>query len=715
MVKSMTLNMPYDEVVDRIASETELSKDEIVKRINEKVKELGGLITLEGAAHIIARELEINLYDSQQMQTPQPTSISDLIGGMNNVTITAMIKHIYDAKSFTRNDGTQGAVQNAHLLDKTGFCRLVLWDDQIRQFNDYGLSSGDVIKIISAYVKESKFDQVKEINLSSRSQIETDPKDIEKDDFPKSLLDSKKISGISLGEVDVDLIGKITAIRPVSTFSRKDGSEGQVASLEIADETGKIKITLWDTVAESVTNYKVEEIIEIVGGYTRQGLNNTIEVHLGNNGTINKKPKAKLDIPDDILKSDSLISTTAKKSSGPSEEVRLADLDEKMSNISVIARITGTSSIREFERKDGTSSVVGSLMVVDNSGPGRITLWNSMTEYIKKVEINDIIRIEGAYVRLGLRGEPEVHTGRNAIIEINPEHLKDIIPEIKIGFIDLNSLEPNNRDVNVRAMVMRVQEIRTFPKNDGSEGKVLNIGLSDNTGSVRLVAWDDKAVELESLEEMTPIEVIHGYTKEGNQGIEIHLGSLSTVKTLKKSEAKDLADIKPLEKDEIRSAKATRVDMVDLEEDQFSEVRGTILKVYEGKMYYNSCPECRKKVNEQDDKWQCDEHGDVDPQKTIFLSLALDDGTGCVRITFFRELAEQLIDMSTENLVDEIENTGIQSLIVKLEQRLKGRELIIRGRSRKNKFDDGMDIIASTFSDVDPKAEIELVKESLKV
>ena len=30
MVKSMTLNMPYDEVVERIASETELSKDEIV-------------------------------------------------------------------------------------------------------------------------------------------------------------------------------------------------------------------------------------------------------------------------------------------------------------------------------------------------------------------------------------------------------------------------------------------------------------------------------------------------------------------------------------------------------------------------------------------------------------------------------------------------------------------------------------------------------------
>jgi len=538
---------------------------------------------------------------------------------------------------------------------------------------------------------------------------------VKKEDFPKSLLDSKKISDLALGEVDVDLLGKITAIRPVSTFSRKDGSEGQVSSLEVADETGKIKITLWDTMADSVKNYKVNDIVEIVGGYTRQGLNNSIEIHLGKNGTIEKKPKAKLEIPDEILESDSLISTTTKTSTEPSVEVRLADLNEKMSNISVIARITGTSSIREFERKDGTSSVVGSLMVEDNSGPGRITLWNSMAEYLKKVEIGDVIRIEGAYVRLGLRGEPEVHTGRNATIEINPEYLKDAIPELKLDFIELSSLEPNNRDVNVRAMVMRVQELRTFPKNDGSEGKVLNIGLSDNTGSVRLVAWDEKAVELETLEEMTPIEIIHGYTKEGNQGVEIHLGSLSSVRILEKSDAKELSDIKPMENNETRSAKVTRVDMVDLEEDQFSEVRGTILKVYEGKMYYNSCPECRKKVNEQDDKWICDEHNEVEPQKTIFLSLALDDGTGCVRITFFRELAEQLIDMSTDNLIDEIENTGIQSLIVKLEQRLKGREIIVRGRSRKNKFDDGMDIIASIFSDIDPKAEIELAKSSLNV
>ncbi|MBN1328543.1 MAG: DUF2240 family protein [Candidatus Heimdallarchaeota archaeon] len=712
----MTLNMPYDEVVERIVSETNLSKDEVIKRINDKVDELGGLITLEGAAHIIARELEINLYDSQQIQKLQPTKISELIDGMNNVTITAMIKHVYEPKSFSRNDGTQGAVQNAQLVDKTGFCRLVLWDDQIRQFNDYGISRGDIIRISGAFVKESKFDSVKELSLNSRSQIDTDPKGINEKDYPGSLLEQQKIKNLSINQFDVELLGKITAIKPASNFSKKDGSEGSVSSLEIADETGKVRITLWDTKAEEIIKFKVTDIVEIVGGYTRQGMNGTIEVHLGKNGAIIKKPNVKIEIPEEILKEESSIRSISNGPKEASKEVRLSDLNENMSNISVLARITGISDIREFERKDGTKSVVGSLIVIDNSGPGRITIWNSMTDYIKTVEIGDVIRIENAYVRLGLRGEPEVHVGKGATIEINPEYLTDAIPELTIKYTNLADLEANMKDVNVKAKIMRIQEIRTFTKNDGEEGHVLNIGISDNTGSVRLVAWDSKAIELEALQEMTSIEILHGYTKEGMQGVEIHLGTLSTIQQLEKAEALEFSDIKLQKNLTSEKTPTKRVDMVDLEEDQFSEIRGTLLKIYEGKMYYYSCPECRKKIVESEDsKWKCEEHGTVEPQKTIFISIALDDGTGCVRVTFFREQAEQLIDMSSDNLIDEIENSGIQAVISKLEQRNKGREIVVKGKCRKNKFDDGMDLIASSFYDAETKTEIDLAKGTLNI
>jgi len=163
----MTLNMPYEEVVKKIVSETDLSEEEVVKRINDKVEELGGLITLEGAAHIIARELEINLYDSQETKKLQPTKTKDLMDGMNNVTITALVKRIYNPKTFTRNDGSAGAVQNILLVDDVGTCRLVLWDDQIRQFKDYGISRGDIIQISGAFVKANKYDKQMELSLTN--------------------------------------------------------------------------------------------------------------------------------------------------------------------------------------------------------------------------------------------------------------------------------------------------------------------------------------------------------------------------------------------------------------------------------------------------------------------------------------------------------------------------------------------------------------------
>lgn len=712
----MSLNMPFDKVVEKIIAETGLSKEEVHQRIDEKVKELGGLITLEGAAHIIARELEINLYDQQVMEQPKPTTINELLSGMNNISIRVLIKNVYPIKTFTRKDGTQGAVQNIVLVDKTGKCRLVLWDEQIRAFKELDFDRGDIIEIKGAFVKESKFDELKELSLSSRSQID-EPKDVNREQFPTSLLKPKQISELKPELTDVEIIGKIIAVGQINQFTRKDNSEGQVASLEIADETGKIRVTLWDQKAEEINNYVIDDIIRIVGGYTRQGIKNSLEIHLGRNGYIKKEPDEQLDVPEEILDSQGELLPKMKKGGDP-EEIRFVDLEESMNNISVIGRVSGISTIREFTRGDGTKGQVGSLMVKDNSGPGRITLWGNNTDYIKRIKIGDVIRLEGAYVKLGLKGEPEVHAGNTTVIEINPEYLIDAVPELDLKFIEIDELIPEQRDVNVRAVVLRVQEMRSFEKRDGSEGKVLNIEIGDSSGSTRLVAWGKRAIELEDLEEGRKVEILHGYTKQGPQGIELHLGSLSTIRRLKKTDAPELTTVAtsvPLSQSSRGEAK--RVDMIDLADGEFSEIRGTVLKVYESRLYYLSCPNCRKKVIEDEDgNWLCKEHGVIDePSKTLYLPIALDDGTGCVRVTFFRDLAEQLLDLPSETIIDEIEKVGIQSVIIKLEQRIKGREIIVRGRAKQNQYDDGMDLVASSFSEFDPKAEIDRMKSSLKV
>ena len=56
-------NLRYDEIVNKIIKEKGLTKEDIESRVNSKLQQLSGLISKEGAAHIVANELGVNLYE----------------------------------------------------------------------------------------------------------------------------------------------------------------------------------------------------------------------------------------------------------------------------------------------------------------------------------------------------------------------------------------------------------------------------------------------------------------------------------------------------------------------------------------------------------------------------------------------------------------------------------------------------------------------------
>ncbi len=74
------------------------------------------------------------------------------------------------------------------------------------------------------------------------------------------------------------MVGKVLDISPVRTFTR-DGKEGKVANMFIADDTSNIKIVLWDINHISLIekgDIVVDKVIEISNGNMRDN-----EVHLG--------------------------------------------------------------------------------------------------------------------------------------------------------------------------------------------------------------------------------------------------------------------------------------------------------------------------------------------------------------------------------------------------------------------------------------------------
>ncbi|MEK6842270.1 MAG: hypothetical protein AABX84_00485, partial [Nanoarchaeota archaeon] len=55
-----------------------------------------------------------------------------------------------------------------------------------------------------------------------------------------------KISELLPGMRKVNIVGKILNISPVRTFTTKNGQEGKVVNLIVADDTSNIKVVLWD-------------------------------------------------------------------------------------------------------------------------------------------------------------------------------------------------------------------------------------------------------------------------------------------------------------------------------------------------------------------------------------------------------------------------------------------------------------------------------------
>ena len=88
-----------------------------------------------------------------------------------------------------------------------------------------------------------------------------------------------KINELLPGMRKVKVIAKVITLYPVRTFTNKNGDQGKVANMVVADETSNIKVVLWDTKhIELIEKGDVaqDKVIEIVGGSMRDN-----EIHLG--------------------------------------------------------------------------------------------------------------------------------------------------------------------------------------------------------------------------------------------------------------------------------------------------------------------------------------------------------------------------------------------------------------------------------------------------
>ncbi|MGQ4912052.1 MAG: OB-fold nucleic acid binding domain-containing protein [Candidatus Thorarchaeota archaeon] len=527
-----------------------------------------------------------------------------------------------------------------------------------------------------------------------------------------------KISDIKEPNKSVTIVARVERIGDVKTFTRKDGSgEGRLASLEVSDDTGRIRLVLWDDRVKMLEEDVLEEgqIVQIIKAYVRPGLGNTLELNLGKMGGI--RP----------LEADEIEELGIDFESAPGVEfTRVADLQLDSRNPSVKVRVRWVSDVTEFQRKDGTTGRVMRIFGADESGSVGIVFWDDRVDDVKDVEKGEVIAVERGYTRANQRNnEIELHVGRFSVVR---RRLDDDIRESKdapaikretepLGMTSIADLAKGMWDVDIEGQVSQIQEMRTFTRKDGSEGRVQNLVLVDKTGKVRAVFWDEDVDKISKVKIGDVIRISHGYVKEGfMQNLELVAGRKSTIEINPKDSKlikMDLSDVtyQP-------TAVPERIAIEEIGEGstgQTVEVSGIIVGIGQTSPVYQACPDCKKKLEPTEDGYACKHcKKDVEePEPRMFFKITIDDGTETIRATMFADTAEQLLGMTAKEANEMIIKTGnIIEPIRRSSGKILGKYVRIVGSV--NKFRDSIEVSARGFSFVDPIEEIERLNEFLQ-
>ena len=141
--------IPISEIKEKIISSGKLSAEEFDTKVKAKINDLSGLISEEGAAHIIANELGISIAAPEGARV----KIGKLAAGMNNVAALAKVIQKWEVREFDKGN-FKGKVCSLLVGDETGATRFTLWNDQVDELSE--VKEGDILLIKGAYVKENR-------------------------------------------------------------------------------------------------------------------------------------------------------------------------------------------------------------------------------------------------------------------------------------------------------------------------------------------------------------------------------------------------------------------------------------------------------------------------------------------------------------------------------------------------------------------------------
>ena len=381
--------MTEEEIIKRILkAHPELSKREVMERLEAERKKTGSLISDAVLLRMIASELGVQI---PQKISPFKLSIKDLVPSLNDVTVTGRVVAVFPSKTF--EGGKSGRLASLLVADKSGVLRVVLWNDKTNILESGELKVGDITRFSHAYTGEG-FDGNVELHVGDKGVIEINPKDVENRDYPTISKFATKIAEITRKQRRVNTAGTVKELFSTHTFKRRDSTTGKVMRFLLTDETGEITVVVWNDMVDRLKNVlRKGAKLRIINAKVKKGLANNLEIHVSSG-------------------------TYVEPVTTEEELSRIVDLKEGLKHVNVKGEIATKPMFRNVKTSRGENVKLAVFELKDETGKIWVSAWRRHADSIRKLKVGDKVILRNVYVKKGFGDQLELSTRKTTLIKV---------------------------------------------------------------------------------------------------------------------------------------------------------------------------------------------------------------------------------------------------------------------------------------------------------
>ena len=340
-----------------------ITKEEFERRVDQKIEECGDLVDEPTAAMLVVGELG-----------RQHVKIRELSGRSSLFSFFGKVLDKTEPREFDRADGEKGWVATLLLGDETGTTRVVLWDEKAGAAPD--IAAGEVLEIIGRHPGKSTKEIYALALRKASCEIECS--------LPST------VSGAALlSNEPVTLDAIVLGTGEIRTFSRRDGTTGEMIDAVIGDAQGTARVVAW--VPELLTAIPAGSAVHITGAKPDQRSEGRA-YSLDDKSTVAAADQ-EIIIPFTLLNSVSDQGTYSVQ--GTVREVR---------------------EPRSFVARDGSGSWVRNIILSDGTGEIRVALWGEKA--LVPLSPGDRVEVFHAAAKPGRFGGIELGVGRGSALRV---------------------------------------------------------------------------------------------------------------------------------------------------------------------------------------------------------------------------------------------------------------------------------------------------------